>query len=264
MRNISERRPIQGYHQFSDTKPCRQVLRDGSFPLLHSLEDRKNKLGHPTTLRQRQPKLQNFDSMTGNEERQRGDIGKVLRHRKDWRPWFTEIKTYAICSGVWEFMNPELDTQPNIPITIIDVSAPTHGQGTLASDLDLDRRSQAELLQTITLNYRRVFIAIKRSIDKTIADGLWMHKTPYKMLKALYQIYHRSDEQEQAILLANIARITIRGLGNKGLGAYLTEIHLLAMTAAQFPTPYPDSYYITQIGHAIDGKYPKLERAMAI
>jgi hypothetical protein len=132
-------------------------------------------------------------------------------------------------------MNPELETQPRIPRNCNDIEALASMKGLDGTILDQAdfKNYQDDMWELFCNHYEHLHLTIKHSIDQAIADALSIHKTPYALLKHLYEMFQPSSyEQELALVQKDVARLTAKGLGNKGLGAFLLEMEITAIRAA--------------------------------
>ena len=196
-------------------------------------------------------------------ETKKETVGTVLRGQKDWKQWYTEVKAFAELCQVWEYMNPELDTHPKIPKKWNDIEEPEYlkgPDGTIQDQAEL-KEYRKDVWKNFSHNYARLYMIIRHSVDSSVSKSLWESTTPYELLKYLWDMFHRTDEELQGLLISEMEQLSKRGIGNKGLGAFLTDVDDVARRAAKYPSPYPDKHYVKLITGAMGGTYPELKRS---
>lgn len=89
----------------------------------------------------------------------------ILDTPKDWETWLFIVKTMAEGADVWEFINPELDTVPEVPPRpIIPTAQDIKNTATSLVDLTIEDR---ELFKLMLANYKEV-----QQINRRIRDSL--------------------------------------------------------------------------------------------
>ena len=127
------------------------------------------------------PGIADFDgaagvAILGGSTKER--IGKVLRDQKDWRRWISEVQTIAEINLVWKYMDPELETQPDLPIRRTDIKAPDDMKkvdGTIRDPITFDKYQEDEW-KRYSNSCGRLFQAIRNSIDPDLDDVIWKYQ----------------------------------------------------------------------------------------